>query len=66
MVEVAVHASHVDQALRTLKKKMQREGIYRKVKLERNYEKPSEAKVRKRAESQRRMSKLARRKMFED
>jgi len=55
-----VRDNNVDQALRALKKKMQREGIFREMKLRRSYEKPSERKARKRAEAVRRARKLAR------
>ncbi len=60
MVQVIVHQNNLDQALRALKKKMQREGIYREMKMGRHYEKPSEARVRKAAESLRRRRKLER------
>lgn len=60
MVEVTVRDNNIDQALRALKKKMQREGIFREMKMRKNYEKPSEARVRKQAESVRRARKLAR------
>lgn len=64
MVQVTVHTNNIDQALKALKKKMQREGIFREMKLRRHYEKPSEAKKRKDAESERRRRKLARKKTF--
>jgi small subunit ribosomal protein S21 len=60
LVEVLVHSNNVDQALRSLKKKMQLEGIFRKMKLARHYEKPSQVKMRKQAESRRRARKLQR------
>ncbi|MBV8938327.1 MAG: 30S ribosomal protein S21 [Alphaproteobacteria bacterium] len=60
MVEVVVRDNNVDQALRALKKKMQREGLYREMKLRRHYEKPSEKRVREMSEAQRRQRKLAR------
>jgi small subunit ribosomal protein S21 len=50
-VQVLVRENNVDQALRVLKKKMQREGIFREMKLRRNYEKPSERRARERAEA---------------
>jgi small subunit ribosomal protein S21 len=56
-VQVLVRENNVDQALRVLKKKMQREGIFREMKLRRNYEKPSERRARERAEAIRRMRK---------
>jgi small subunit ribosomal protein S21 len=40
-VQVLVRDNNVDQALRALKKKMQREGIFREMKLRGHYEKPS-------------------------
>ena len=45
-VQVHVRDNNVDQALRALKKKMQREGIFREMKLRRSYEKPSERRAR--------------------
>ena len=54
MVSVHVRDNNVEQALRALKKKMQREGIFREMKLRRDYEKPSERKKREKAESVRR------------
>ena len=62
-VQVFVRDNNVDQALRVLKKKMQREGVFREMKLRRHYEKPSERKAREKAEAIRRARKLARKKM---
>jgi small subunit ribosomal protein S21 len=59
-VQVLVRENNVDQALRVLKKKMQREGIFRELKLRGQYEKPSEKKAREKAEAVRRARKLAR------
>ncbi len=59
-MQVIVRDNNIDQALRALKKKMQREGIFREMKLRRNYEKPSEKKARERAESLRRQRKVER------
>ncbi len=59
-LQVSVRDNNIDQALRALKKKMQREGIFREMKLRRNYEKPSERKVREKAEAQRRQRKVER------
>src|SRR5262249_50000376 len=50
-VQVLVRDNNVDQALKALKKKMQREGIFREMKLRGHYEKPSEKKARERAEA---------------
>ena len=65
MVQVLVRFNNVDQALRTLKKKMQREGIFKVMKLGRYYEKPSEAKVRKADESIRRRRKISKKRSFD-
>ncbi len=57
---VQVRDNNVDQALKALKKKMQREGIFREMKLRNYFEKPSEKRVREQAEAVRRARKLAR------
>jgi small subunit ribosomal protein S21 len=62
-VQVLVRDNNVDQALRALKKKMQREGIFREMKLRGHYEKPSERKAREKAEAVRRARKLARKRL---
>jgi small subunit ribosomal protein S21 len=59
-VQILVRDNNVDQALKVLKKKMQREGIFREMKLRGHYEKPSERKAREKAEAVRRARKLAR------
>ena len=48
-MQIIVRDNNVDQALRALKKKLQREGVYREMKLRRHYEKPSERRARERA-----------------
>jgi small subunit ribosomal protein S21 len=63
LVQVLVRDNNVDQALRVLKKKMQREGVFREMKLRKHYEKPSEKKTREKAEAIRRARKLARKKL---
>lgn len=62
-VQVLVRDNNVDQALKALKKKMQREGIFREMKLRGHYEKPSEKRAREAAEAVRRARKLARKKL---
>jgi len=59
-LQVFVRDNNVDQALRVLKKKMQREGVFREMKRRRFYEKPSEQTTREKAEAIRRARKLAR------
>ena len=63
MLQVFVRDNNVDQALRALKKKMQREGTFREMKLRRAYEKPSERRSREKAESVRRYRKMLRKRM---
>ena len=60
MVTVSVRDNNVDQALRVLKKKMQREGIFREMKMRKDFEKPSQKKKREKQESIRRARKLER------
>ena len=62
-MQVLVRDNNVDQALKALKKKMQREGIFREMKLRNYYEKPSEKKAREKAEAVRRARKLARKRL---
>jgi len=59
-LQVFVRDNNVDQALKVLKKKLQREGLFREMKRRRAYEKPSEKKARERNEGIRRMRKAAR------
>lgn len=59
-MQVLVRDNNVEQALRVLKKKMQREGLFREMKQRRAYEKPSEKRARESAEAVRRARKLAR------
>ncbi len=59
-MQVLVRDNNIDQALRVLKKKMQREGIFRELRERRAYEKPSERRGREKAEAIRRSRKAAR------
>ncbi len=65
-LQVFVRDNNVDQALRVLKKKMQREGVFREMKRRRFYEKPSEQSAREKSEAVRRSRKLARKKAIFD
>ena len=62
-MQVLVRDNNVDQALRALKKKMQREGIFREMKLRRHHEKNSEKKARRQAEAVRRARKQLRKRL---
>ena len=59
-LQVFVRDNNVDQALRALKRKMQREGVFREMKRRKAYEKPSERRSREKAEAIRRARKAAR------
>lgn len=63
IVQIFVRDNNVEQALRALKKKMQREGTFREMKRRKFYEKPSEKKARQKAEAIRRARKLVRKRM---
>ena len=65
-MQIMVRDNNVDQALRALKKKLQREGVYREMKLRRHYEKPSEKRAREKAEAVRHARKLERKRMERD
>jgi small subunit ribosomal protein S21 len=51
---VKVHDGNLEKALRVLKKKLQDDGLFRRLKSKTSYEKPSECRRRKRRESERR------------
>ena len=62
-MQVSVRDNNVDQAIRVLKKKLQREGVFREMKLNEHFEKPSEKRLREKGEAIRRARKLARKKL---
>lgn len=62
-MRIMVRDNNVEQALRVLKKKMQREGLFRQLKQGASFEKPSEKRIREKAEAIRRARKAARKKM---
>ncbi len=65
-MQVFVRDNNVDKALKVLKRKMQREGVFREMKLCRFYEKPSDKVTRKKSEAIRRMRKQARKQAIRD
>ena len=65
-LQVFVRDNNVEQALRVLKKKMQREGVFREMKRRKAYEKPSERRTREKAEAIRRVRKSARKQAQRD
>jgi small subunit ribosomal protein S21 len=62
-MQVFVRDNNVDGALRVLKKKMQREGVFREMRLRRSYEKPSERRAREKTEAIRRYRKAMRKRL---
>jgi small subunit ribosomal protein S21 len=50
MVAITVRNNNVDQAMRILKKKLQKEGVLREIKSRQYFEKPSAKRARKKAE----------------
>ena len=62
-MQVTVRDNNVDQALKVLKKKLQREGVFREMKIRRSYEKPSERRAREKAEAIRRTRKVERKRL---
>jgi small subunit ribosomal protein S21 len=62
-MQVLVRDNNVEQAIRVLKKKMQREGLFREMRERRAYEKPSKRRVRERARAISRLRKAARKKL---
>ena len=59
-IKIDVKDNNVDQALRILKRKLQREGFFRILKTKSNYEKPSEKKKREKSENIKRAKKIQR------
>jgi len=60
-LQVSVKDNNIDQALRNLKKKMQREGLYKEMKLRKHYEKPCLKRAREKEDNIRRSRKSAKR-----
>ncbi len=65
MILVNVHAGNGEMAIKNLKRKMQRELVFRSMKMSRFYEPPSVKRVRKEQETERRKRKVARKQMME-
>lgn len=65
-MQILVRDNNVDQALRALKKKLQREGVYREMKLRRHFEKPSEKRAREKVAAVRRARKMERKRLERD
>lgn len=59
-MEIKVLGNDVERALKTLKNKLQKEGLFREIKNRKYYEKPSVKKKRKQAEARKRKAKASR------
>lgn len=62
-MQVIVRENNIEQAIRVLKKKLQREGVFREMRARSAYEKPSAKRNREQAEAVRRYRKLQKKKM---
>ena len=60
VIKIEVRDNNVDQALRILKRKLQREGFFKILKIKSAYEKPSEKKKREKSENIKRAKKIKR------
>ena len=60
---VNVKDNNIEQALRSMKKKLQREGLFKEMKLRKHYEKPSLKRAREKEENIRRARKTARQRL---
>ena len=58
VIKIEVKDNNIEQALRILKRKLQREGFFKIVKLKSTYEKPSEKKKRIKQENIKRAKKM--------
>ena len=65
-IEVVVRDNNVEKALRVLKKKLQKHGMFRELRLRQHFEKPSLKKQRKLKESLRRIAKEKRLKRLKE
>ena len=59
-MEIKVNENNVDGALKVLKRKLQKEGLFREIKRRKSHEKPSEKEKRKRREARKKMMKALR------
>lgn len=64
-VLISVHGGNGEKAIRELKRKMQRELVFRRMKMSRFHEPPSARRVREKQEAERRIRKNNRRRRLE-
>lgn len=65
-MEVRVRNNNVEKAIKILKKKLQKEGLFRELRIKEFYEKPSEKKRRRDKDSKNRVAKALRDKLKEE
>jgi len=58
VIKIEVKDNNIEQALRILKRKLQKEGFFKIIKLKNTYEKPSEKKKRSKQENIKRVKKI--------
>ena len=58
VIKIEVKDNNVEQALRILKRKLQKDGFFKIIKLKNTYEKPSEKKKRIKQENIKRVKKI--------
>ena len=58
VIKIEVKDNNIEQALRVLKRKLQKEGFFKEIKLKNTYEKPSEKKKRIKKENIKRAKKI--------
>ena len=58
VIKIEVKDNNVEQALKILKRKLQRDGFFKIIKLKNTYEKPSEKKKRIKQENIKRVKKI--------
>ena len=58
VIKIEVKDNNIEQALRILKRKLQKEGFFKIIKLKNTYEKPSEKKKRIKQENIKRAKKI--------
>lgn len=63
-IEVKVYDNDLEKAIRILKKKIQNDGLFKRLKLKKSYEKPSEYRRRKQREALRRQRIAAARRRY--
>ena len=66
MLPVIVRDNNVERAIKTLKRKVQRDGVNKEYKKRRFFTKPSEKKKKKKSESVRRVQKNLRKRLFKE